>query len=70
MNYKHRIKILKEEQNIPCHEYIYKYILMYGSCIIKNRTLKRINELEFDVEYEFFDNVTEEIIQKHLNNLQ
>lgn len=74
--FRHNIKIDESERNLPCHEYIHKYVLMHGSLLLWDRYLQRIggeDSLTFEVTYVFNDNPTDEkIIEalKEINALQ
>jgi hypothetical protein len=67
--FKHTIKISERERDVPMEEYIHKYILMHGSCLIMDRILKRVGDkdsLTFDVTYIFNDNPTDDKIVEAL----
>ena len=70
--FQHTIKIDECERDISIDEYMYKYVLMHGSCLIKDRILKRVGDkdsLTFDVTYIFNDNPTDEQIIEALKKI-
>lgn len=70
--FKHTIKILECERDISMDEYIHKYVLMYGSCLITDRILKRVggkDSLTFNVTYIFNDDPTDDEIIKALKEI-
>ena len=73
--YTHQYTILENERDTPCHEYIYKYIIMHGSGVLLDRGIRRISDLTFEVRYVFANGVnalgenSQDIIIRELNKI-
>jgi hypothetical protein len=54
MKVKLQFRILPEELHLPADEYIFKYIIGFGSGLLNGRIISKTDDpLVYNVEYEF-----------------
>ena len=71
-SFKHTFKIEESERELSGHEYIFKYILMYGCGFLQDRYLRKIggnDTLTFEVTYLFNDKASDDTIMEELKKL-
>lgn len=70
-SFQHIFQIEKSEIDLPCHEYMFKYVLMHGSCLLQKRFLQKIgyDNRTFQVTY-IFNDLAESTDEKIIEELQ
>lgn len=72
-SFQHAFRIEENEIDLPKHEYIFKYVLMHGSCLLLERFIRKIgcDSRTFLVTYIFNDmpRSTDEKIIEELTKL-